>query len=336
MPPQTNKNYISKKHHFIRRLLPTLIILALAGGIVSQRQAIQDEWQLYGYTAPVAVANLATQDGMTSYARRVYYVNRPGIISGSQFSQLCPSNNRSEKTIVLGCYHGGQSGIELLGVNDPFLNGVEQVTAAHEMLHAAYDRLSTSEKNKIDALLTNYYQHDLHDARLLAIIDAYKLSEPNDVVNEMHSVFGTEIVSLPLPLEQYYQRYFTNRMDVVAFAAKYQAEFTNRQNVVTQDDAQLATLKTQIESIQSDLADQLAVINDSQARLTALRSSDVYAYNASVPAYNRLVDRYNSEVNYIQALTAQYNELVNSRNAIALEVDQLAKELSNNTTQISK
>lgn len=334
MPPQTN-NYIPPKHHLLRSLASLVIFLMLAGAVFSERQTIYDQWQLRGYTAPVVVADLATQDGMTSNARRIYYVNHPDILTGAQFNLECPSNG-GEKTIVLGCYHGGQKGITLLSVSDPLLNGVEQVTAAHEMLHAAYDRLSSSEKNKIDAMLQDYYRHDLHDARLLAIIDAYKLSEPNDVVNEMHSVFGTEISNLPVPLEQYYQRYFTNRMDVVAFAAKYQAEFTNRQNIVAQDDAQLATLKTQIEFMQSDLAAQLVIINDEQAKMTALRSSDVRAYNASVPSYNRLVDKYNSEANSLQSLIAQYNQLVNSRNTVALEVDQLAKELNSNTAQISK
>ena len=335
MSPQTNNYYTPKKRHILRGLSQLIVLALLAATVFAERQTIYDQWQLHGYTAPAVVANLATQDGMTGYARKIYYVNHPSVLTGAQFNLACPSNG-GEKTIVLGCYHGGQRGIALLSVNDPLLNGVEQVTAAHEMLHAAYDRLSTSEKNKIDALLQNYYQHDLHDARLLGIIDAYKLSEPNDLVNEMHSVFGTEISSLPLPLEKYYQRYFTNRSIVVAFASKYQAEFTNRQNIVAQNDAQLATLKAQIEFIQSDLQIKLTAIYANQSRLQGLRDSDVPAYNAGVPAYNQLVDRYNYEARNLQALVAQYNQLVNSRNAVALEVDQLAKELSSNTAQINK
>lgn len=335
MPPQTNNIDQPKKHHFISRFLSTLIVLALAGGIVSQKQAIQDEWKLYNYTAPAAVADLATQDGMTNYARRIYYVNHPDIISGSSFGQYCP-NNGGEKTIILGCYHSGQGGIVLLGVTEPLLNGVEQVTAAHEMLHAAYDRLSSSDKAKVDAMLEDYYKHDLHDSRLLAIIDAYKVSEPNDVVNEMHSVFGSEVANLPQPLEQYYKKYFNDRAQVAAFAAKYQAEFTSRQNIVARDDAQLATLKTQIDSIEANLKNQIDTINSQQANLLSLRSTDVAAYNAGVPSYNRLVDAYNREVSNLQNLVAQYNQLVNSRNAVALEENQLAKELTSSATQINR
>ena len=336
MLPQTNNLYPQpKKRHLTSSLLTALVgVLIIVTG-VTQRQNIYDQWKLHGYTAPAIVAELATQDSMTGYARKIYYVNHPQVIIGSQFNQACP-NNGGEKTIILGCYRGGQQGISLLGVTEPLLNGVEQVTAAHEMLHAAYDRLSSNDKTKLNAMLESYYKNDLHDSRVLAIIDAYKISEPNDVINEMHSVFGTEIASLPQPLERYYQRYFTNRSLVAGFAAKYQAEFTNRQNIIAQDDAQLMTLKTQINSIEADLRDKLATINSQQANLLSLRNSDVKAYNAGVPGYNQLVDSYNSEADNLQNLISQYNQLVNSRNAVVLEEDQLAKELSSTATQINK
>lgn len=335
MLPPTNKKPITKKRHSLRRLVFLTVLLLVGTGLASQRQQLYDYSQLRNYKAPNEVASLANQDGMTPYARKIYYVNHPMITSGSNFIQACP-NNGGEKTIVLGCYRGGQRGIVLLGVGDPLLNGVEQVTAAHEMLHAAYDRLSASERTKVDAMLQDYYQHKLHDTRLLAIIDAYKLSEPNDVVNEMHSVFGTEISQLPKPLEQYYQRYFTNRSQVTGYAAQYQAEFTNRQTIVAQDDVQLASLKVEIDATIADLQSKLAVINARQADLSRLRSDDVYAYNAGVPAYNRLVDSYNNEARSLQASITRYNQLVASRNAVALEVDQLAKELSSSAAPINK
>lgn len=324
-----------RKSHTFSRLLFVTVVLIVVAGATFERQQLYDYWQLRNYTAPAAVADLANQDTMTAYGRRIYYVNHPQIISGSNFATACP-NNGGEKTIILGCYHGGQSGIALLSVSDPLLNGVEQVTAAHEMLHAAYDRLSSSDKTKVDGMLEDYYQHDLHDARLLAIIAAYKVSEPNDVVNEMHSVFGSEISQLPQPLELYYQRYFAIRSVVTGFAAKYQSEFTSRQTQVAADDAQLASLKSQIDSSQSDLRVKLVTINNQQTYLSGLRSSDVSAYNAGVPSYNQMVDAYNAEAQNLQTIVIQYNQLVVTRNAVALEADQLAKELSPSAPTIAK
>ncbi len=303
----------------------------IAAVVLLNRQNLFDWFALRNYHAPTVVMQLATQDTMTAYGRKIFYVNHPKLDDRATFTSVCP-NNGGEHTIVLGCYHGDQGGIFLLTVSDPLLNGVEQVTAAHEMLHAAYDRLSSKDRQHVDAMLMDYYNHDLHDQRLLDTIAAYKKSEPNDVVNEMHSVFGTEVANLPVGLEDYYKRYFTSRQQVAAYAAQYQAEFTSRQAVVKQDDAQLANLKSEIDSTQADLKAKLVVIMSEQQTLQSERSSgDIQAYNAGVPGYNRLVDQYNAEVHSLQLLIDQYNALVSARNAIALQEQQLNNELTGAT-----
>ncbi len=344
LPWQNNRLHPSSPKH---RLNPVgfasigvfvmlVLWLGLLGWAVFNRQNIFDWWQLQHYQAPVAVSELAVQDTLTDYAHKVFYVNHPSIDDKTTFASKCP-NNGGEQTIVLGCYHGDQAGIFLLSVSDPRLNGVEQVTAAHEMLHAAYDRLSGSNRKQVDAWLMDYYQHSLHDKRILDTIAAYKKSEPNDWVNEMHSVFGTEIAGLPQNLETYYQRYFTDRSQVTKFAANYQAEFTSRQAAVARDDAQLARLKAQITALEADLKGRQAQINSEQDRLVELRNSNnIRAYNAGVPAYNQSVDAYNVEVNELQTLIDQYNQLVTSRNATALEQNQLVKELTTKVAPINQ
>lgn len=335
MQPPANKISPRPKHR-LRALFLLLAWFALLGLAAVNRQNVIDWWRLRHYQAPAAIAQLAAQDTMTPYARKIFYVNYASIEDKVDFSKQCP-NNGGEQTIVLGCYHSNQAGIFLLSVTDPRLNGVEQVTAAHEMLHGAYDRLSSSQKNKVDAMLLDYYHHGLHDQRVLKTMELYKKTEPNDVVNEMHSVFGTEIPVLPAGLEQYYKRYFTNRAQIAAYGAQYQAEFTSRQAAIVQDDAQLADLKRQIDAIESGLKSSQSVIDTQQSELESLRDSgDVSAYNASVPGYNALINTYNAQVVEVRGLTSQYNQLVVSRNAIALEEDQLAKELTSNTSTIQK
>lgn len=313
-----------------------IVWIGLLGLAALNRQNILDWWQLRNYRAPAVVAQLAGQDAMTAYARKIFYVNHPAIETKTAFPKQCP-NNGGEQTIVLGCYHSSQTGIFLLNVSDPRLNGVEQVTAAHEMLHAAYDRLSSSDRKKVDAMLMDYYQHELKDPRLQATIAAYKKTEPHDVVNEMHSVFGTEVGQLPGDLEAYYARYFTDRAKVTAYAASYQSEFSSRQTAVAQDDAQLAAWKAQISATEADLRTKQTAISSEQTRLLSLKShNQISSYNAGVPAYNRLVDSYNQEVDGLQTLIDQYNQLVASRNAVALEQDQLVNELSTKAKQIDE
>lgn len=313
-----------------------LVWFAALGFVAIQRQDIVDWWKLHSYDAPVAVTALATQNTMTDYATKVFYVNQPAITPKSNFGEFCP-NNGGEQTIVLGCYHAKQNGIYILQVSDSRLNGVEQVTAAHEMLHAAYDRLSSSERQRVDGMLEDYYRNGLTDQRIKTTIDSYKQSEPNDVVNEMHSIFGTEVASLPTQLQEYYKQYFNNRAAVVGYAAAYQGEFTSRQNIVAQDDAKLAGMKTQIDQLNADLKSKQTEISAEQASLNGYKASgDTAEYNSGVPAYNALVNEYNAQLNQLRALIREYNSLVNARNAVAGEADQLTKELNSSATPINK
>lgn len=305
-------------------------LLAIIAGcvlVIIDRQAVVDWLKLRNYTAPAAVQSLAAEDTMTGHAEHLFYVNHPDITRGQDFTSHCPSG--SEKTVVLGCYVGNDAGIYIYSVTDPRLQGVEQVTAAHEMLHAAYRRLSAGDKAEIDAMLQNYYDHDLTDQRVKDVIAAYKKSEPHDVINEMHSVFGTEVANLPGPLEQYYAQYFTDRSKVTGYAAAYESEFTSRQEQLKAYDAQLGQLKSQIDMGEQSLKSQEAALNSQDRQLTKYQQGQDYTdYNALAPAYNAAVDRYRAEVQSVKALIHQYNDIVSKRNAIALQEAQLMQDLS--------
>ncbi|HYH36207.1 MAG TPA: hypothetical protein VD706_01775, partial [Candidatus Saccharimonadales bacterium] len=275
------------RRHRSRGLFSVVLLLAwfAALGLVAlNRHNITDWWKLQQYHPPDTIAALTVQDTMTPYARKLFYINQPQIDNKTVFSKNCP-NNGGEQTIVLGCYRGGQSGIFLLEVDEPRLDGVTQVTAAHEMLHAAYERLSSAERKKVDGMLVDYNNSGLLDARVQKTVAAYKKSEPKDVINEMHSIFGTEVANLPAELEAYYKRYFDNRARVVSYAAQYQAEFTNRQIIVAQYDAQLRYLKRQIETGQDELQVKQGEIDSMQDRLLAQKNDgDTAGYNAGIPA----------------------------------------------------
>ncbi len=303
----------------------TIGLLAAPFLVYFNAQALTDWAQLRNYMPPAVVASLASQDTMTAQARHIFYVNHPQLeTDANQFRSDC---SESEKTIVLGCYHSNQDGIFVYNVQDPRLAGVQQVTAAHEMLHAAYDRLSSKDKNYVDGLLQSYYNSQ-HDQRIIDTINAYRQSEPNDVVNEMHSVFGTEIANLPAPLEQYYTRYFSDRAAVVAFANNYEVEFTSRSDQIKADDAQLAQMKAQIDQQEQSLSQQLSSINSERAQLDSQRAGgQIDQYNAGVAAFNADVGRYNAGVASLKSDIATYNALVIERNSIANELTSLDKAI---------
>lgn len=332
--PPNNTYYIRPKRHIFSYFL-LILWFGLLGLVALNRVAILDWWKLHNYTAPAGISALSNQDTLTDYGRKVFYVNHPDVTSDEEFATKCPDNG-GEQTIVLGCYHSGQAGIYLLNVDDPRLNGVLQVTAAHEMLHAAYERLSTSERQRVDDMINNFYQTKLQDERIKKTIESYRRTEPNDLINEMHSIFGTELVTLTPELENYYKKYFDNRVQIAEFAAKYQAEFTSRPAKIAQYKQQLDSIKAKIDQLEADLRAKQQSLSASQAELNQLRSGgNIAAYNAQVPAHNQLVNSYNTEIQQLRSLINQYNQIVAVINSLATEQNQLVKELSNNSKLIN-
>src|SRR5690606_25698564 len=119
---------------------------------------------------------------------RLFYVHNPELLNKVDFQGKCL---HTEETIVLGCYITN-SKIYVFDVSDERLHGVEEVTAAHEMLHAAYDRLNAKEKTRIDGMLSEVFNQST-DERLKATVESYRKRDPSVVPNELHSIIGTEI-----------------------------------------------------------------------------------------------------------------------------------------------
>jgi tetratricopeptide (TPR) repeat protein len=304
-----------------------LIVLVVIGTLFWQRQTISDWIQLYGYQPPARIAALATQTTMTDTAEHLFYLNKPLIAGKADFSSHC---KEIEKTIVLGCYHGGQDGIFILQIADSSeLHGVMQVTAAHEMLHAAYDRLSNDDKKKLDTQLQAYYDTGLKDKAIKKEVDAYRTSEPGELLNEMHSIFGTEVANLPSGLENYYNRYFGNRMAVVKQAEQYQGAFRSREAAVKAYDAQLTDLQQTITTNEAVLKAKAAELQRLRKQLDSYKSAGkISQYNAAVPTYNSLVRSYNSLLATTRRQITTYNVIVQKRNALVLEERQLVQQLS--------
>lgn len=312
-----------------RSIIATLLLIAIPAFLFFQRWNIYDAYRLQGYTPPAPISSLAQETAMTETGKKLFYVNHPEQSDKEVFRERCTTG---EQTIVLGCFIAFQ-GIFLQDIDDDRLNGVQQVTAAHEMLHAAYQRLSASEKNRIEALLNEQFAA-MDNPRIKQTIEDYK-NAGADITNELHSILGTEVRDLSPELETYYKRYFTDRIRVVEFSEKYESAFTSRKNQVRAYDEQLNQLKSDIESSNADLARRQAEIENRQAALERyLAANDTESYNAGVPGFNALVDAYNRQVNRVRGLIDEYNAIVKLRNEIALEESELVKAIDTRPTPV--
>ncbi|MFI5270640.1 MAG: hypothetical protein ACHQT9_01165 [Candidatus Saccharimonadales bacterium] len=315
MQSPANKNYLSLISKFVATAL-LLAWLVAVGILIVNKQKIEDWWRLRGYSPPAAISQLADQDTMNSYTRHLFYLNRPQLLpTVKSFRASCPEN---KDTIVLGCYHPDQNGIYIFNVADPTLAGVQQVTAAHEVLHAVYARLTNAQRTTLDSELQDFNDHHLQSSVVKDEVKLYKETEPSDVYDEMSCTFGTEIANLTPALENYYKNYFTNRSAIVAYEQQYESAFSSRQAQIKQYDAQLAQMKTQIDAQQSAINSTQNILDTMLQNLNSYKASGDYAdYNYGVPEYNAQVDKYNSQIRYLTSLINSYNSLVAQRNAIA-------------------
>ena len=225
---------------------------------------------------------------------------------------------------MLGCYHPDQNGIYIYAVQDPTLAGIQQVTAAHEVLHSVYARLSGSARKQLNAELRDYYEHGLTDANVKAEVALYQKTEPDSVYDEMSCTFGTEIADLPAALNTYYAQFFTDRQKIVGYEQQYQAQFTSRRQQITADDTQLAGMKAQINSEEADLTTESTGLGKQKTQLQQLLSSgQLAAYNTGVASYNTRVDSYNAALGNLKQQISNYNQLVDTRNSIAGQLTTL-------------
>lgn len=254
----------------------------------------------------------ALAGSMSDEGRRVFYLADPKILDRAEFGVACP---KDELTTVLGCYADGK--IYILKVTRPELAGVMEVTAAHEMLHAAHARLSDLQRRRVDTWLGDLYA-GLDDPDVRALIAEYDRSEPGQRLNELHSILPTEVPTLTSDLEEHYGRYFVARAQVVKLNQGYQDVLKGIERRIDALLAEVAALKAQLAALDGRVGAEQARLDDIEGRLAGLKAK------GRIDAFNALVPQQNAQVRTVAALVEQYNQLVATSNAKVDEVNSLA------------
>lgn len=292
--------------------------------IFTHGQQWVDFWRYRFYTPSTEVIAIADKTSMTDNARYLFYVSDPAIEDAEQFNSHCAGLD-SEQTAVLGCYKLQK--IFLYDVDDPRLYGIKEVTAAHEMLHAVYERLPLEEKLTVNKYIQDFLPK-VSNNHVKDLIKIYSDEGLYVLLNEMHSILGTDVRNLSPELEEYYKKYFKDRGAVVGLAEAYEGVFTATKQKLSDHDAKLNDIKTKIDSNYQVLETKTSELNSASANLENLRSTDQNAYNAAVPAYNDLVRNYNNLVRQTRDLIAEYNALVEVRNKEAAVQNDLYNSLN--------
>jgi uncharacterized coiled-coil DUF342 family protein len=308
----------------------SILLLVIAGLVFLNRQYVTDQITVWSYEPSQAVQTINTRVGFSDKGSFYFYANRPDVAEASQFNQGCPRQEPSSP--ILGCYTGSR--IFIYDITNEKLNGIEEVTAAHEMLHGAWDRLNNEERTRLTTLLRDEYtKHASGD--LAERIAYYERNEPGQVVNELHSILPTEVKDLSPELEKYYAQYFEDRQKVVALHDQYSSVLKDLNTQAQALFDELTSLSATIESAKRSydsgaaaLAETVAAFNarsqnggfSSQQQFNSERAALLAQSNtidASRDAINSDIDRYNEAYQQYQNVAGELDTLNKSLDSIS-------------------
>lgn len=304
-----------------------VVTITIAALLFFNRQYVIDQLTVWQYRPSSDIAALATRTDMNSGGMFLFYASQPSIEDADTFNKQCGKHEAS--TAILGCYNGTH--IYIYNVTDTRLDGIRDVTAAHEMLHAAYARMNSSQKSKINTLLEAEYAKLKDDKQFAERMAFYARTEPGERDNELHSVIGTEVASISQELEDHYKKYFNNRSKVVALHDAYAKVFSDLQAKSDTLLAQLTELKNKIETESLTYNKDVNELNSDIALFNARASNGGFANQAVFDAERSdLVKRANvlDETRQdINSKVSRYETLRQELASVASQSDALNKSI---------
>ena len=315
----------------ITAAIVSIVVLAIAALLYLNRQYFSDQLVVWSYEPTAAIQDVSTRVAFSDKGKFYFYVTQPEIATADTFNQDCPRQEPSSP--ILGCYSNGR--IFVYDITNQQLDGIEEVTAAHEMLHAAWERLSDTEKDRLSGLLkTEYAKHAT--GTLAERMAYYERNEPGELVNELHSILPTEITTLSPELEAYYAQYFQDRQKVVSLHNQYNTVLEGLRTKVEGLYDQLMMLSASIESTTRTYEVQAATLSTDIDQFNARAQSGGFTTQQQFAAERSTLTARAAQIqtnrNAINTDIDRYNGLYTEYKQVAGELDSLNKSLDSITT----
>ena len=220
--------------------------IAALGWAAGHGQRITDQIAVWNYEPSSEIAGYVERSTMTDLGEFLFYASSPQVNTQESFDSICSSDEEGVGT--LGCYLPASGAIHLYDITDERLEGMEEVIASHEMLHAAWARMGDAERAVVSPLLEQQASAMEDDPAFVERMDFYARSEPGERLNELHSILGTEVADLDPRLEQHYADLFDDRQQLVGLFTVSNQVFVDLENQATALVAELEALGAGIEA----------------------------------------------------------------------------------------
>lgn len=313
----SHTNTTSSKFRSFLGLVVGLSLTTIAILLFLNKQYVYDTISYHQYQPTAAVAGIAERTTMTDKGKFYFYASHPRIDGAQAFNQEC--NRHEESSAILGCYNGDR--IFVYDVTDEQLDGIKEVTAAHEMFHAVYQRIPQDERNRLDQLLQDEYAKLADDKELTDRMAFYERTEPGQENNELHSIIGTEFAGLNPELEAHYAKYVTNRKAIVDLHTKYATVFNTLKSKSETLAAQLKQLGTTIESDSAAYNKSVGALNTAIQSFNGRAASGDFSSQA---AFNREKDQLTNRIDQLDASKKAIDRSVATYESLRLEYNQTA------------
>ena len=287
-------------------------------------QLVVDYASVYDFTPDQEIKALVADSGMSKKGEFHFYSSYPKITDAEEFNSACQRQERSSP--ILGCYVPKTNRIFIYNVDNQDLKGIKEVTAAHEMLHVAYSRLSQRERDWLEPRLEAAYSRLAND-KLRTRMDYYAKAEPGEKLNELHSILPTEYADLGQELNDYYAKYFDNRQAAIELYSDYSQVFYELEDEARGLESKLESDVKQINADTSQYQADIQMFNQevatfnqrassgyfkSQTEFNSARSvlvARTYAFEARKTALDQKIDEYNVNVDRLNQLGLKIDKL---------------------------
>lgn len=236
-----------------KEVVAILVMTAVLLGVYAlwQSRFVQDIWRGWRYEATAEVSEIKTELELTEKGERIFLATWPAVEDAESFNEHC--NSHKTEVSLLGCYVGGN--IYIYNIKLDSLKDSNKVTAAHELLHAVWERMGVGERERVEKMLDEVKKKNEEWVEME--LDLYGDDER---IEELYTRAGTKLRDLPEELEEHYSEYFRDRAKIVEFYENYQAPFNE---LKTRNEE----LKKEVEALGKEIEREREEYNQGMAEL---------------------------------------------------------------------